>query len=278
MEKRDYQKEFCCLIDRYAYRYSRWQIWNDFLYLSAAALANVFPIPEREEREKQYLSVIGRYTAEEQKIFPEMLTIVTLALDENPEQDFLGSLYHRLELQQEQKGQFFTPYDISRFMAEIQFAGGSEKEELERNGYIRVNDPACGAGAMLIAFANAAKRNGLNYQKQVLFVAQDIDHTAAMMCYIQLSLLGCPAVVIIGDTLVKPMFHPDNEVWYTPFYHLNRWRFSQHSGPEETTEVTREMEESGMPEEMDKEIRLPENMEFVEGMDGQFTFSLKKVS
>ena len=75
MEKRDYQKEFCCLIDRYAYRYSRWQIWNDFLYLSAAALANVFPIPEREEREKQYLSVIGRYTVEEQKIFPEMLTI-----------------------------------------------------------------------------------------------------------------------------------------------------------------------------------------------------------
>lgn len=96
----------------------------------------MFPIPEREEREKQYLSVIGRYTAEEQKIFPEMLTIVTLALDENPEQDFLGSLYHRLELQQEQKGQFFTPYDISRFMAEIQFAGGSEKEELERNGYL----------------------------------------------------------------------------------------------------------------------------------------------
>ena len=278
MEKRDYQKEFCSLIDRHASRYSRWQIWNDFLYLSAAALANVFPIPEREEREKQYLSVIGRYTAEEQKIFPEMLTIVTLALDENPEQDFLGSLYHRLELQQEQKGQFFTPYDISRFMAEIQFAGRNEKEELEQNGYISVNDPACGAGAMLIAFANATKRNGLNYQKQVLFVAQDIDHTAAMMCYIQLSLLGCPAVVIIGDTLVKPMFHPDNEVWYTPFYHLNRWRFSQHSGPEETAEVTREMEESGMPEEIDKETRLPENMEFVEGMDGQFTFSLKKAS
>ena len=278
LKERNYQKEFCNLIDRYAYRYSRWQIWNDFLYLTAVALANVFPVPEREEREKQYLLVIGRYTEEEQKIFPEMLTIVTLALDENPEQDFLGSLYHRLELQQEQKGQFFTPYDISRFMAEIQFAGGSEKEELERNGYISVNDPACGAGAMLIAFANAAKRNGLNYQKQVLFVAQDIDHTAAMMCYIQLSLLGCPAVVIIGDTLVKPMFHPDNEVWYTPFYHLNRWRFSQHSGPEETAEVPREPEESGMPEEMDKEIRLPENMEFVEGMDGQFTFSLKKVS
>ena len=70
----------------------------------------MFPSSEREEREKQYLSVIGRYTAEEQKIFPEMMSIVTLALEDNPEQDFLGSLYHYLELHQEQNGQFFTPY------------------------------------------------------------------------------------------------------------------------------------------------------------------------
>ena len=76
-------------------------------------------------------------------------------LEDNPEQDFLGSLYHDLNLQQEQKGQFFTPYDISRFMAEIPFAGNNAKEELDRKGHISVNDPACGAGAMLIAFANA---------------------------------------------------------------------------------------------------------------------------
>ena len=156
-----------------------------------------------------------------------MMSIVTLALEDNPEQDFLGSLYHYLELHQEQKGQFFTPYNISRFMAEVLFEKNDAKRKLEQNGYIRVSDPACGAGAMLIAFANAAKRSGINYQKQVLFVAQDIDHTAAMMCYIQLSLLGCPAVVIIGDTLAKPMFHPDNDIWYTLFYYLNRWKFSK---------------------------------------------------
>ena len=65
--------------------------------------------------------------------------------------------------------------------------------------YRTATDPACGAGAMLIAFANAAKRHGINYQKHVLFVSQDIDRTAAMMCYIQMSLLGCPAVVVIGE-------------------------------------------------------------------------------
>lgn len=156
-----------------------------------------------------------------------MMSIVTLAMEDNPEQDFLGSFYHYLELHQEQKGQFFTPYNISRFMAEVLFEKNDARRKLEQNNYISVSDPACGAGAMLIAFANAAKRSGINYQKQVLFVAQDIDHTAAIMCYIQLSLLGCPAVVIIGDTLTKPMFHPDNDVWYTLFYHLNRWKFSK---------------------------------------------------
>ena len=56
-------------------------------------------------------------------------------------------------------------------------------------------------------------------------MAQDIDQTAALMCYIQLSLLGCPAVIIIGDSLVKPDMHPDNDFWFTPFYQLYRWKF-----------------------------------------------------
>ena len=84
-------------------------------------------------------------------------------------------------------------------MSELQFAGDGKEVQIEKKGHISVNDPACGAGAMLIAFANVAKKHGINYQKQVLFIAQDIDRTAAMMCYIQLSLLGCPAIVAVGD-------------------------------------------------------------------------------
>ena len=212
-------------MDRFRFRHSRWQVWNDFLSLSAISLANVMPGPKKEEREKQYLSIINSYQKEDQEVFPQMLGFVVLALEENPEQDFLGSLYHYLNLQQEQKGQFFTPYHICHFMSELQFAGDEKEELLKEKGYISVSDPACGAGAMLIAFANTAKRRGINYQKNVLFVAQDIDRTAAMMCYIQLSLLGCPAVIAIGDSLAAPFPHPDNEVWRTPFYYLNQWRF-----------------------------------------------------
>lgn len=275
MEKRDYKKEFCALMDRFAFRYSRWQIWNDFLTLSAISLANVMPVPEKEEREKQYLSMINGYQKEDQEVFPKMLGLVVLALEENPEQDFLGSLYHHLELHQEQKGQFFTPYHICEFMSEIQFAGHEKEELLQEKGYISVNDPACGAGAMLIAFANVAKKHGINYQKQVLFVARDIDRTAAMMCYIQLSLLGCPAIVIIGDSLVKPFLHPDNEAWYTPFFYLNQWRFmSGHVGEEQ--EDSKNMTKNRIVEVCQNQPS--ETIRLLEGEDGQLMLCMGQAS
>ena len=49
--------------------------------------------------------------------------------------------------------------------------------QISKKGYISVNDPACGAGATLIGFANAVMAKGINYQDHILFVAQDIDQT-----------------------------------------------------------------------------------------------------
>lgn len=258
-------------MDRFASRYSRWQVWNDFLGLSALSLANVVPGPEKEGREERYRSIMAGYRKEEQELFPQMLGLVVLALEEDPEQDFLGSLYHYMNLQQEQKGQFFTPYHIAEFMSQLQFAEDG-KAGLDERGYISVSDPACGAGAMLIAFANVARKHGINYQKHVLFVAQDVDRTAAMMCYIQLSLLGCPAVVAIGDSLAEPFPHSDNEVWYTLFYHLNQWRFtSGETGGKQAG--SGDMAESGIAAVSLE--RPPENIRLLEGEDGQLMLCME---
>jgi hypothetical protein len=54
---------------------------------------------------------------------------------------------------------------------------------------------------MLIAGAQAMKGKGLNPQQDALFVGQDIDARCARMTFIQLSLLGIPAVIICGDSL-----------------------------------------------------------------------------
>lgn len=219
-----WDEQFLALFRQLSQRYSVWQVWNDFLVLAATSLANAVKTESFEQREQEYRRTMERYSPEEQKIFPDLFACVVCALEENPEQDFMGEMYTRLRLSQHQKGQFFTPYHVCECMAEINCLDGLQ-DELTQKGYISVSDPACGAGATLLAFANVLRKHGINYQKHVLFVAQDVDRTAALMCYIQLSLAGCPACVVVGDSLAKPGLHPDNEVWYTLFYFLNAWKF-----------------------------------------------------
>ena len=237
MEKIDYEKEFLSIYNKFNQKYSKWEVWKDFLYLSAASMANTVKTAEWQQREERYLQTIGKYEKEYQEMMPNLFAVTAAALDDNPEQDFLGKLYHRIGLEQEQKGQFFTPYHICEFMSEINYAGDEMLDAKTGKKYITVSDPACGAGAMLIAFANTARKYKINYQDKVLFVAQDIDETAMLMCYVQLSLLGCNAAVIRGDSLAKPGFHPDNDVWFTPMLYLKWEKFRGFfEGTEEATQ------------------------------------------
>lgn len=205
-------------------RHSRWTIWSDFVTMAACTLS-MADLKQREEREKLYADISAKYTPSELEQFSSMFWDVISALEENPEQDLLGELFMRLELGNDRNGQFFTPYHVCTAMAMM--SAGNLEAEINRKGYISVNDPCCGAGALLIAFANEAKHHGVNYQQHVLFVAQDIDFTAAMMCYIQLSLIGCPGYVIVGNTLTTPPTQSlaEQNVWYTPLYFLDVWHF-----------------------------------------------------
>ena len=57
------------------------------------------------------------------------------------------------------------------------------------------------------------ERASLNYQKHLLIVAQDIDETVALMCYIQLSLFGVAGYVTVGNSLTEPMTDNDKDVY-----------------------------------------------------------------
>lgn len=229
------QKSIIKLMDGLTGRYSRWEVWQDFIIMSATSIANAMGGPHRETREKEYLARAGKYSAREIEIFAQMLCEVASDLDRNPDQDFLGELFMALELGNEWKGQFFTPYSVCRAMAAMTY-GEDLKAKIEQQGWVSVNDPACGAGALLIAFANECRRPGkdINCQTSVLFVAQDIDYLAGMMCYIQLSLMGCPGYVVIDDTLAHPSTSYDDRgllprggsnVWFTPMYFRNVWHW-----------------------------------------------------
>ncbi len=216
-----HQKRFIDAFQKLSYRHQSWQVWSDFILMAACAISNRVDQARFEEREKMYMARIGRYDENEQKVFPELFAAVVEALDANPEQDFLGNLFMQLELGSHWKGQFFTPYNLCKAMAEMQVGG--LQDLINRKGYATVNDPACGAGATLIAFATTAMAKGINYQQHVLFTAQDIDQTAALMCYIQISLLGCPGYVVIGDTLSQPVPTEESSIWYTPLYYSEVW-------------------------------------------------------
>ncbi|MFQ8898031.1 MAG: N-6 DNA methylase [[Clostridium] scindens] len=173
------------------------------------------------------MEIIKKYNKQEQEVFPELAAQTVLALEENPEQDFLGSIFMSLKLGDEHNGQIFTPYHVCELMAEMTMDDVVKK--VEQDGYISINDPCCGAGATLIAGIHTARKQlekvNLNYQNHLLVVAQDIDETVALMCYIQLSLLGVAGYVKVGNSLTEPMTDNDNKenYWFTPMYYSNVW-------------------------------------------------------
>lgn len=214
-----FHKDFSDTFTKLTARHSRHHVWSDFVTMSACAISNACDTRFYKKREEMYLESVKRYTREEANMFAELLGFVVMALEQNPEQDFLGEIFHRLNLHNEWHGQFFTPYHIGSFMAAVNIE--PTKVELEQKDVITVNDCCCGAGCLLIAVANEARKVGIDVQNRMVFVAQDIDFIAAMMCYIQLSLLGLKAVVKVGNSLSDPFTDEDLEtaaVWYTPMY------------------------------------------------------------
>lgn len=229
------QKRIAKTMESLTGRFSLWEIWQDFIIMSAISIANTIDTPFRESREQAYLERARKYSKQELGTFAEMLAEVVVALDNNTDQDFLGELFMALELGNQWKGQFFTPYSVCKMMAAITY-GDEMEQRIEQQGWVSVNDPACGAGALLIAFANECLKpeRSINYQTSVLFVAQDIDLLAGCMCYIQLSLLGCPGYVVIANTLSNPSTSidrrglipvPGSNVWYTPMLFRDVWNW-----------------------------------------------------
>lgn len=226
-QKIDSKKEFLRVFNQLTNRHRSWDVWRDFIVMYACALSNPMDKQHYDDREALYLRTIKKYNKQEQLLFSELAAHTVMALEDNPEQDFLGSIYMSLNLGNQHNGQFFAPYHICELMAEVTMQDSVLK--IEKEGYITINDPCCGAGATLIAGVHAAKKRlekaGYNYQNHILVVAQDIDMTVALMCYIQLSLLGVAGCVKVGNSLTDPITVNDSKenYWYTPMYFFPTW-------------------------------------------------------
>lgn len=86
----DKEKDFLKLFDQLTYSRSGWQVWEDLMTVMACSISNaVDRTPDKyERREEQYEQAIRRLGGVE--IPAQMLGIITMALEQNPDQDFLG--------------------------------------------------------------------------------------------------------------------------------------------------------------------------------------------
>lgn len=211
MDKKDYIKEFTSKLSNLDRSRSVSTVFNDFLTLICCSLAQT--VYRSDNLEQRYLNIIKTYTKEQAEEFSKLFAFLVLGLEQES-QDFLGQVYMSLNLGSQANGQYFTPYSVSKFMAEINF---TEIESLQNNQLITLSEPCCGSGALIIAFVQTLREHNINYQQKLFVEAIDISEMCFKMTYVQLSLLGIPAKVVQGDSLSLKF----QQVLYTPFYFVN---------------------------------------------------------
>lgn len=183
-------------------KYSAYEVFNDWIRCMALSISNSLSmIHDRVwlNREQAYMDTMRRYDEQEQATFCEMTAWLTETLEDGPD-DVLGAIYMESGMGSKAAGQFFTPFHLSELTANVIISG---KMMLLDEPMI-INEPSCGGGGMILAVAKVLKDKGIDYQKKMRVVAQDLDWKGVYMCYVQLSLLGICAYCIQGNTLQEP--------------------------------------------------------------------------
>lgn len=195
-------------------RYTPYNIFADWIECCALSIVNTVTAIHGQiwqDREKQYNAIMQKYNEEERSKFPVLFNILVEELENDP-RDVLGEAFMRGGLGSDEGGQFFTPFSISRMMSEISVSAPEEGEK------VSLSEPSCGSGGSIIAAALTLKDMGVNFQKTMKVVAQDLDWRCVYMCYVQLSLMGIDAICVQGDTLMDPYHkgYPERRMLRTP--------------------------------------------------------------
>lgn len=217
-------KEVVKLLRANVGRRGMYDVFTDFVEIFALALRNsVSPLIHNDEtgfaeREESFELVKRHYTDTEMNRFAEAFAHVTRIMELEP-CDVLGRLYMQLEISDASMGQFYTPYDVAKLMAEMQV--GDLEQHFDTKPFVTVYEPACGAGAMLVAISQALKSRGINFQERMHVTCEDLSLVAVHMVYIHLTLLHIPAIVHRRNTLTMETFF----TWPTPAHVLGLWGY-----------------------------------------------------
>lgn len=213
--------EIAKILDRIQ-SFDTYTVISDFFEISAISVRNNVDYgKERDSYEQRYFALIKKYRKEDLAVFVEALGVfmgwIQKAMDGAvPFRDFAGEIYMDSGTSSGKAGQFFTPYHVSRLMAECNFDKDKLKAEIaaDPDHVVTIYEPTCGAGGLIVAAIDVLKDAGINYSWNAFVDCGDIDARCVHMTYLTLSLLGVPAVVRRGDALALEY----SETWYTPAY------------------------------------------------------------
>lgn len=210
----NHEKAFVSLFNQTARYHKRHKVFEDFVSCSVIALENRLCFSQK--REDKYMRIISGYEKTDVSLLAQLLSHVVNGL-QTGFCDFLGRVFMQLELGDKYRGQFFTPWEISLMMAKIQL--GDVNKVFKQRPFITLSEPACGAGCMVLAYADVLNQAGYASHRYLWVSATDVDPLAAGMAYIQLSLCGVAGEVVIGNSLNDER----RRILYTPGHYLGNW-------------------------------------------------------
>jgi hypothetical protein len=187
---------------KFEHRFEMRLVFNDFLTMSICAFGQK-PGAGISYDEDLYLETIVKYKNEKLRFeFPKLLSLLIIEMTERINStsegwDVLGEFYE-MNFASKSLSQFFTPWPICEFMARSITENVLQSSEADKK--IRILDPACGSGRMLMASSRV-----LGTQHE--YYGIDIDQTCAKIASLNLFLSGLfHSEVMWGNALAHSDF------------------------------------------------------------------------
>lgn len=172
---------FAGSLNSIGYRFSLPKVFDDFLSMSIAACTQNIATG-LSYYEDEYLQMISHYKDsplrfEFQNAFAQLVNEMEDRVGSSGGNDVLGEFYEE-HISHGKNGEFFTPYHICEMMTRMTHDHAEKKETP-----LRILDPACGSGRMLLA---SNKILGLGHEHYGI----DINRTCVKMTALNLFLNG----------------------------------------------------------------------------------------
>jgi len=167
-------------------RFPLGSVFEDFLIMSIAACTQNVETG-KSWYEEEYLATIDKYKDSELRYeFPKAFGALVIEMEERITSslgnDILGEFFES-HISNGRNGQFFTPQPVCDFMASITANKDERDAEEEKGKPLRILDPACGSGRMLIS---SSRRIGPGHE----YYGIDIDRMCVKICALNLFLNG----------------------------------------------------------------------------------------